>query len=430
MGKDKFSIAQVSAPRERSKQIAWIPVAAILLSAGWASNQFTPMLLVYARTLGLSTGTLEAMFGFYALGLIPGLLVGGPLSDRRGRRPVVLASATLSLAGSVVLAAAAGSVAALFAGRVLIGLGTGAAFSAGTAWLRELSKPPFGTLSDASVARRAAVTMTTGFALGPIVAGLLAQWAPGATVVPYLPHIALAGVVLLAIAGVPETVVEGGGGTLRAALPQVRSRRFLGVVVPMAAWVFTAPAIAFALLPTVVGAGEDPNGVAITAFVTMMTAVAGVLIQPLAHRLNEGARTNRAASVGLLVLTVGLGLAAVTAGGGRIWLLLPTAMIMGVAYGLCLVAGLVEVQRIAEPSKLAGLTAVFYALAYLGFASPYLFALGAHLASYAELLAIAAGLAITTWALVIHRSGSRHVLAAPLPRTRRANTDAADARCP
>ena len=35
----------------------------------------------YQRTLSLSTGTVEAMFGVYALGFIPGLLVTGPISD-------------------------------------------------------------------------------------------------------------------------------------------------------------------------------------------------------------------------------------------------------------------------------------------------------------------------------------------------------------
>jgi hypothetical protein len=49
-----------------------VPIAAILLGTGWGSNQFTPMLLVYSHALGLGTGTLEALFGAYALGLIPG----------------------------------------------------------------------------------------------------------------------------------------------------------------------------------------------------------------------------------------------------------------------------------------------------------------------------------------------------------------------
>jgi MFS family permease len=77
---------------------AWLRAGAALFGAAWGSNQFTPMLLVYRRQLGLSTGTLEALFGVYALGLIPGLLIAGPLSDARGRRPVILTSAALSLA--------------------------------------------------------------------------------------------------------------------------------------------------------------------------------------------------------------------------------------------------------------------------------------------------------------------------------------------
>ena len=47
-------------------------VAAVLVGAGWGSNQFTPMLLVYRHALGLGAGSLESMFGVYALGLIPG----------------------------------------------------------------------------------------------------------------------------------------------------------------------------------------------------------------------------------------------------------------------------------------------------------------------------------------------------------------------
>ena len=64
----------------------WLRAGAALFGAAWGSNQFTPMLLVYHGQLGLSTGTLEALFGVYALGLIPGLLIAGPVSDARGRR--------------------------------------------------------------------------------------------------------------------------------------------------------------------------------------------------------------------------------------------------------------------------------------------------------------------------------------------------------
>ena len=387
-----------------SSRMAWVPPAAVLLGTAWGSNQFTPMLLVYRHTLGLGTGTLEAMFGVYALGLIPGLLLAGPLSDARGRRTVVLPAAGLSLAASVVLVAGTHSVALLFVGRLLTGVSSGAVFAAGTAWLRETSVPPVGTASRNGAARRAVIAMTAGFALGPLVAGMLAQWAPASTIVPYLPHIALMAGVLISVSKTPETVASGAGRTVRLSVPGVRSPRFRTVVAPMAPWVFAAPAIAFALLPSVVGAEHVADAIAVAAAVTMLTAVAGVLIQPLARRLEAHVASNRAGVAGLLVLTGGLVLGAATAQAQQPWLLVPCAIVLGCAYGLCLVAGLVEVQRIADDDALAGLTAAYYALTYLGFAAPYLLALAAHLASYPVLLLITATLALSTAAVVARRS--------------------------
>jgi MFS family permease len=378
-------------------QRSWLPVAAVLLGTGWGANQFSPMLLVYSRQLGFSTGTLEAMFGVYALGLIPGLLLAGPLSDARGRRAVVVPAAALSLVATLVLISGAHAAAPLFIGRLLAGISSGAVFGAGTAWLRECSIAPFGAASDHDAARRAAVAMTTGFALGPLVAGLLAQWGPDPAVVPYLPHTGLMVGVLLAVRRAPETVTAR--SARRPVLVGFGDPRFRRRVWPMAPWVFAAPAIAFALLPSVVGADRTANGIALTALITAICAFSGVLVQPLGRRLDAGGE-GRAARSGLLVLVAGLSLAALTAASEETWMLIPTAIVLGVAYGLCLVAGLVEIQRLAEPHAQGGLTAVYYALTYLGFGAPYLLAVAAHAASYAVLLAGAAALALATAGLV------------------------------
>jgi hypothetical protein len=189
-----------------------------------------------------------------------------------------------------------------------------------------------------------------------------------------------------------------------ASHPPVRSARFLTVVAPMAPWVFAAPAIAFALLPSVVGASHATDGIALTAAITALCALSGVSIQPLARRLDRGAGRNHAAIVGLLVLALGLVLGAVTAQGRATWLLVPSSIVLGSAYGLCMVAGLVEVQRLAAGRALALLTGIYYALTYLGFAAPYLLALAASLAGYAVLLTITAGLALATALMVSRRT--------------------------
>jgi predicted MFS family arabinose efflux permease len=375
----------------RARQLAWVPAAAVLLAVGWGAQQFTPMLLVYRHALDLSTGTLEAMFGFYALGLIPGLLLAGPLSDARGRRPIVIAGAALSLLSSIIVAAAGHAVTLLLAGRVLAGVSSGVVFGVGSAWLRELSEPG---RSEHAVARRTVVAMTAGFAAGPLVSGLLAQWAPAPRVVPFLPQIALITAVLALLGGTPETVRARKPFSLELP-PGVRTASFVRLVAPMAPWVFAAPAIAFALLPSVVGAERATDGIAVTATITMLTALSGVLIQPLARRLD-----GRAAGIGMVVLAAGLALSALAVDEKQVWMLVPTGLILGSAYGMTLVAGLVEIHRLADPSALGGLTAAFYALTYLGFAAPYLLALGAHVASYAILLLITAALALATAAAV------------------------------
>jgi hypothetical protein len=358
------------------------------------------MLLVYHARLGLSTATLEALFGAYAAGLIPGLLLAARWSDAHGRRAVGISAAAVSLLATACLIAGAHALALLFVGRLLAGLSSGAAFGVGTAWLRETSMAPFGEADHGTVARRAAVAMTAGFALGPLVAGVLAQWAPAPTVIPYLPHIALMLVVLPALLLVPETVQPGVRRGTAVRLPEASARRFGRLVVPMAPWVFAAPAIAFALLPSIVGTGHSADGIALTAAVTSLTALAGVLIQPLARWLDAGPRAHAAGTVGLFVLAVGLALAALTAETGQNWLLFPCAIVFGSAYGLCLVAGLLEVQRLAPEGALASLTATFYAFTYLGFAAPYLLAVAANAISYAVLLVIASGLAVVTALMV------------------------------
>jgi hypothetical protein len=102
-------------------------------------DQFVLLLLVYRDDLGLSAATAQATFGLYAAGLVPGLLLGGPFSDRHGRPPVLIAALVASVLASGLLLIGAQGVGWLFAGRLMAGIASGAAFSTGAAWLKELS---------------------------------------------------------------------------------------------------------------------------------------------------------------------------------------------------------------------------------------------------------------------------------------------------
>ena len=378
-----------------------------MFGVGWGANQFTSLIVAYHHDRGITVGTDEALFGIYALGLIPALLVGGPASDRWGRARVVRPAAVLSVVATVLLMFGSHRLPLLFAGRFVAGAVSGAVFAAGTAWVKELSVPPFDTTAgEQAGARRSAIALSLGFGLGPLVAGILAQWSPDPLVVPYLPHLVVMAVVLPGLWRVPETVVAHAGGGFRQQLrvPLVRHPRFVWLVVPVAPWVFAAAAVSFAVLPTVISSRTSGYGVAFAGVVAGVTLGVGVGVQPLARQLDRTGAA-RGAMAGLAAVTVGMVLAALAAHLLSPPLVLAAGAVLGAGYGCCLVAGLLEVQRLAGPDDLAGLTAVFYALTYLGFAVPVVLAELIHLASYPVQLLALAGLAAVCLAVVATRSG-------------------------
>jgi MFS family permease len=235
--------------RDQANQ--WRPAWAAVFCGAWGGNQFTPLLLMYRQLGGYSTVTVDLFLGTYVAGLVPGLLVAGPLSDTHGRRRVMALGTALSLLASVVLAFGATGPVPLYLGRLISGAAVGIAMAVGTSWIKELSSAPYDQRADAGAgARRAALAVTLGFALGAGVAGALAQWAPWPMVLPYLVHVAIVAPVLLAVTRGTETrdvaldSLAVGPLWSRLRVPAVAHRRFLRVVLPMAPWIFGSAGIA------------------------------------------------------------------------------------------------------------------------------------------------------------------------------------------
>src|SRR4051812_49990500 len=84
----------------------WKRAVFALFAVAAGTNVPTPLLLVYQERLDLSPEVLTALFGCYAAGLVPALLLAGPLSDRLGRRRVAIPGIVLSALASLAFAAA------------------------------------------------------------------------------------------------------------------------------------------------------------------------------------------------------------------------------------------------------------------------------------------------------------------------------------
>jgi Na+/melibiose symporter-like transporter len=385
---------------------AWLRAGIAVATVGWGANQFAPLLLVYRSQLGLSAATVNATFGLYALGLIPALLVCGPLSDRFGRRRIMVPALLASGVATVLLIAGGSALWLLFVGRLVAGLAGGAAFSSGAAWIKELSAAPR-TGSSSSGPRRVTVSMTAGFGGGPLVAGLLAQWAPSPTVAPYLPHLALLVVAMVLMLRTPETRTADQGVALAEQLrmTELRGPRFRGVVMPLAPWVFGSASIALAYLPGLIEHRLGHAALAFTAVVTMLTALAGIVVQPLARRIDVPGSA-RLIGVSLTLVLAGVLVAAVAASTESPLALVVAILVLGAGYGACQVCGLQEIQRLAKPESLAGLTAVYQAVSYLGFAMPFLLAAAAPIAPAGVLLLVVAGLAAATLTWTVRRAAA------------------------
>jgi Major Facilitator Superfamily len=341
----------------------------VLFVVAFGTNVPTPLLLVYRDLLGLDATALTGAFGVYAAGLVPALLLAGPASDRYGRRRVVVPFVVLAALTSLLFLGAGSSVLVLYLSRFLQGAVSGVVFSVGTAWLAELVGEP------GRAARMTAAALGGGWSIGPLTAGLMAQWLPAPTVLPYLVHVALTVGGLALLPGVPETLPPASrrvGALVNLGVPRASRVPFALVVTPVAIGVFTFPSTAVTVLPLLLTPALPGLAVAVTGLVAGVTLMTGVLAQPLGRRL--GATV--AGPVGLGIGAAGLGLA--LAGLGltdplaEAGVLLPVALLLGAAYGLCLAAGLTLVGALADPAARGALTGTFYALAYLGFGVPVL----------------------------------------------------------
>lgn len=362
------------APRPGSPK-AWMLVAATMFTVAWGGNEFTPLLVMYQLDHGFSSIVVDSLLFAYVLGIVPALLLGGPLSDRLGRRRILLPAPVIGIAGSLLLAIGADSAALLASGRILSGIALGLGMAVGGSWVKELSSSPWDVAAtDGAGARRAAMSLTAGFGLGAGVAGVLAQWGPIPSSSAYLVHIALTVVAGIALWQAPETRgVQPVSQRKRLwddlKIPSAGHRRFLYVIVPLAPWVFGTAAAAYAVIPALMAENSGGLPVAFSALLCVVGLGSGFLIQSLGRKIDTPANS-RAVVVALVLVAAGMAAGAVSADQLTIPLAIGASIVLGFGYGMALVSGLQEIQRIAGPDDLAGLTAVFYSLTYLGFAAP------------------------------------------------------------
>ena len=122
-------------PPFRMWAAAWAVTAVFALS-----NATQPLYVRWQDEIGFSAGTITVIFAVYIGGLLTALLVAGQLSDRYGRKPVLLPGIACGLAAAVLFAFA-DNVPMLVVARFLGGVAGGTAVSVGSAAIVDLGGP-------------------------------------------------------------------------------------------------------------------------------------------------------------------------------------------------------------------------------------------------------------------------------------------------
>jgi MFS family permease len=407
--------AAASGPADRATTgpAAWFRVALGMFLVAVGANLFAPLLPVMREVHDLSQAQVNFTLAIYVLGLVPALMVGGPMSDRKGRRAAVRPALLFSMAGTTVTllahlgtGGAAGPV-LLVIGRLITGIAVGLVLAAGASWLKEVTPASAGV---GVAARRATVATSAGFGMGPLVAGPVAEWIPGPDVTTLVVHLVLVLVctpLIWTTPAPPSPAHAVAAGTPRrpALIPATaRQPRFLASVASWAPWAFGCATTSFAALAPVAAQAVGPN-VAYTGVIAGITMLTGALVQPWVGRHADSGRGPHPAVLGLGAATVGMLLAvllcSLAPGTAAAWVMVPAAVVLGTAYGIMMVSGLREVQRIAPPEQLGALTAVFYALTYVGFFVPFVIALLEPHTGYVPIFVFGAVVTVASIPLVI-----------------------------
>ncbi|WP_277099597.1 MFS transporter [Corynebacterium riegelii] len=325
---------------------------AFLITAGWSANHFASVLVLLRRDHDVSAVLANSAYGIYAVGLFPSLLIGGWVADRFGSRPAVVAGTVIAAAGNVYLMLGVPGH-GLLLGRFIVGLGVGLVVSAGTAWA--------GRLRGASGATAAGIALTTGFMLGPVSSGVVAHLAADAVKIPFVVPIVMAVGVMVASIRMRDDGAPAVTQTAEAH-PTHSEAKALATAVPMGIWVFASITTAMVVL-----AGRTDFAIG-AAFMPGVAAVLGfsvaLAVQALARRGQWGPR---AGVVGALGAAGGMALIAVGGARPSAAVFLAATALLGLAYGLCLREGLLDVDEYTPPEKRGRVIGLYYVATYIGF---------------------------------------------------------------
>ncbi len=348
------------------RRVLFLTVFIDLLGFGIA----VPVLAFCAKQYGASGATLGWILGSFSLMQFFFAPVWGRLSDRVGRRPVIVSSLCGHVIGFLIFAFAS-SVAALFAARIISGIAS-ASIPAAQAYISDSTDET----NRAKGMALLGLAFGLGFVLGPPIGGLLSSYGTDLGISPSLLPGAAAALLsttalLMAVFVLPESLKREGSRhePERRWLPidhetwaiffRTRELRLAGGSLAVIMCTLAS------LSPILVLVGRDRFGLTareIGYLLGLMGVVVAVLQLTAVHRLASRLGDVGAAMIGAGGLMLGLLLVPATASRGA---LVVAACLMAVGQGLCNPTLSSYVSKVAPASHRGGIFGVSMSLSSL-----------------------------------------------------------------
>jgi predicted MFS family arabinose efflux permease len=361
----------------------------------------TPLWPLYQARDHFGATTVTVAFAVMVVGAAASFRLLGHLSDRLGRRRIIVPALLVGILSAAVLAAWP-ALPGLIIGRLLTGVAVGLMASTATAYLTDLHHEARPDSVGSPVPGLVATAANLGgLALGPLVAGALAQWGPAPLATSYILFGALMAVLLVLTLLTPETVETELQAQVRPIRFAVRpgQRAVFGAAAAVGFFAFAVMGL-FSSLGAIIVRGELGITSYFIAGLAPFTAFASSAVAQLAlGRLSQ----THVLTAGTLLFPTGLALTALSLYHPTLWLALAAAALAGAGAGLLFKTAVSQSAIAADPASRAGVLAAFFVIAYFGMGLPSIaFSLVIqHAALQPAMIGFAAALSLGTVVAVI-----------------------------
>lgn len=348
-----------------SRRRAFVCVAFAFAVAMLGTTLPTPLYPIYREEFDFSNLTITVIFALYAAGVIAALLLFGNLSDAIGRRRALLPGLALSAASAVVFLLADG-LPLLFTGRILSGLSAGIFTGTATATLVDLA--PAGETQRATLV--ATVVNIGGLGLGPLLAGVLAQYAADPLTLVFIVDLALLVPATIGIWLMAEPIEGAASRPLRIRLTRLgvpRSVRPTFITAVLAGFAgFAVLGLFTAVVPAFMGEVLDVSNHAAAGLVVLAAFGSSALGQIAGRGLSAA----RALPGGCALLIVGMALLVLGLQEESLAGLVAGGVLAGIGQGLSFAAGLAAVNAAAPADRRAATASSFFVVCYVAISIP------------------------------------------------------------